>query len=175
MKTVRPFLAALCALFFLAACDTTDPEDPEGRDREFPDGVVTQALTSSSNLVARIDAKTGKITILENRLRKSFQDGGPIRSFQVARFVDGYNLIRIGTSADGACRTEVVQLEQSGTGLNLKLEFEVAYILPCRSFKCPANTGQCYVSFNKQTCPCDAGGDCSLGSLQAAGRDVIFI
>lgn len=174
MKTTWLLLITLCTFTFLIGCDTADPNQPDTPDGPDTGIAATQAAGkhqsgASALTVAYRSKQTGAIVILEDRLRKTFPDGGPIRDFRVEKLIDGYNLIRVGNEADGTCRTEAFPLVHSEYTLNLALD-ELARRLYCRSTTCETSggvKGECQPSFSKQSCPCSRGGDCGIGLLQA--------
>ena len=174
MKTAWLLLITLSTFALLIGCDAADPSQPDTPDGTDAGIAVTHAAGkhqggASDLTVAYRSKQTGEIVILEDRLRKTFADGGPIRDFRIERLIDGYNLIRVGNEADGTCRTEALPLVRSDFALELALD-HLAQRLYCRSTTCETSggaKGECQPSWSKQNCPCSRGGDCGIGLMQA--------
>jgi hypothetical protein len=89
--------------------------------------VVSMAIAASSTAAAEsvvigsVNPVTGQTTLLTDKLKKQFPDGGAIEHlYLLARPDDaGYALVRVGRALDGSCHTELIATEASGTDVVL--------------------------------------------------------
>lgn len=119
--------------------------------------------------IAKIDKESGKIQIREKILRKEFKDGGKILRFEIKKFADGYNLLRIGKNKDGANRTEALPLKLKGDKL---LFFELKWFVACDLGSCDF----CSPNYDKTACECAMGENCNFGiDVSGMGLDTVTV
>ena len=120
--------------------------------------------------IAKIDVDSGKIQIRTKILRKTFKDGGKISRFEVKKFADGYNLLRIGKKKDGANYTEALPLKLAGNKL---LFYELKKFVTCSMVKCDFF---CMPNYEKTACECGHGEDCTFGiDVSGMGIDTVTV
>lgn len=160
MRAIPPFLSVIFALTFVAcSADVAEPELTQVDPSELT-GEAAKADRAGriGPAVARITAD-GRIRIMSDRLSRAFPDGGEIRRFAVTRLEDGFNLLRLGTNAEGGTHTDAIPLARIGGRLH---PFEVKWIVSCFAPECE-NSGFCRPNYDKTDCFCADGAQCRFG------------
>ncbi len=157
MRTLTFLFASLA----LTAC-SGDVAEPEITHVDLAE-LTAEALRADQARVrgaaiARID-DNGRIRIFEDRLSRTFPDGGEIQRFAVTRLKDGFNLLRLGTNAKGANRTDALPLVQVGGRLFFG---ELKWIVACSPIECD-EIGFCRPNYEKTDCFCADGKQCRFG------------
>lgn len=123
--------------------------------------------------VAKLDAESGKIMIREQVLRKKFADGGKIERFEVKEFIDGYNLLRMGTDKDGKGHVEAFPLKMKAGELVLgKLKWFVTCDITAANC---VNRAFCLPNYEKTACQCPDGPDCTFGRGSSIEIDYVLV
>lgn len=89
--------------------------------------VVSMAVAASSAaaadrvVIGSVNPATGETTLLTDKLKKKFVDGGAIAHLYLLARPEGagYALVRAGRAIDGACHTELIATEVAGTDVVL--------------------------------------------------------
>jgi hypothetical protein len=91
--------------------------------------VVSMAVASRPSAAAEavvigsVNPATGQTTLLTDKLKKSFPDGGPIAHLYLLAQPGGgggHALVRAGRDAEGDCHTELIATETVGTDVILR-------------------------------------------------------
>jgi len=77
---------------------------------------AASAAAAEGVVIGSVNPVTGQTTLLTDKLKKQFPDGGAIAHlYLLARPEDaGYALVRVGWALDGSCHTELIAAEMSG-------------------------------------------------------------
>lgn len=163
-------LTCLALTFALSACgaDVAEPEITHVGADELSGSALKADLAGQRPAVARI-ADDGRVVILEDRLSRTFADGGPIRRFAISRLEDGLNLLRLGTDASGVQRSDAIPLVQVGRRLVVG---ELKWIVACAPSEC--SSGFCRPNHEKTDCFCAAGEQCRFG-IDSVPYDTVVI
>jgi hypothetical protein len=89
--------------------------------------VVSMAIAASSSaaadsvVIGSVNPATGETTLLTDKLKKQFTDGGAIAYLYLLARPEGagYALVRAGRAIDGSCHTELIQTAVAGTDVVL--------------------------------------------------------
>ena len=83
----------------------------------------TASAAAEGVVVGSVNPFTGQATLLKDRLKTEFPDGGSIRELYAAArggdISNGFVLVRAGRYASGGCHTEVIELTRTENLLSL--------------------------------------------------------
>jgi len=99
-------------------------------------------------VIGTVDQANGQAWLNQELLHTRFRDGGIIDHLLVRQYHDGYHLLRLGKSANGACRSESIPLQLSGNRL---LATAVRWFTVCDSPNCD---GFCTPNAARSGCDC---------------------
>jgi hypothetical protein len=77
---------------------------------------ASSAAAADSVVIGSVNPVTGQTTLLTDKLKKQFTDGGPISQLYLLARPEGagFGLVRAGRSIEGLCHTEVLDTLVSG-------------------------------------------------------------
>jgi hypothetical protein len=83
--------------------------------------VASSAAAAEGVVIGSVNPVTGQTTLLTDKLKKQFTDGGAIEHLYLLARPEGagYALVRAGRAADGSCHTELIATDVSGTDVRL--------------------------------------------------------
>jgi hypothetical protein len=128
--------------------------------------VVAIALAASSApaadgvVIGSVNPVTGQTTLLTDKLRKQFTDGGAIEYLYLLARPEGagYALVRAGRAIDGSCHTEVIATEVANGDVVLRAPLELAFTCEDVDHRCSSTGvllhGMCRPAATFDGCKC---------------------
>jgi hypothetical protein len=182
-------------LFAGAACGAAPEAEPLVAGRAALVAAPAPTPVGARAVIANIDA-AGQVGALNvGELRRRFADGGRISGFRVVRLDNGYNLLRIGRTSDGACHTQALPLMMAGSVLRVG---DLRWVVDCFSPACgdldaqeiqdiwgddhgdysdsdTISAGFCNPNSARTGCSCSPGGaDCTFGMTSVSYPTVLL-
>jgi hypothetical protein len=83
---------------------------------------ASAAVAADGVVIGSVNPVTGQTTLLTDKLKKQFTDGGAIAHLYLLARPEGagYALVRAGRDAEGDCHTELIATETSGSDVLLR-------------------------------------------------------
>jgi hypothetical protein len=136
---------------------------------------ASSAAAADSVVIGTVNPVTGQTTLLTDKLKKHFPDGGAIEHLYLLARPEGagYALVRVGQAIDGSCHTELIATEVADGDVSLRPPLQVLFTCEDVDNRCSSTGvllhGRCSPAATFSGCKClsdappgggDAGSKC---------------